>query len=89
MRAESRMIAAPQMALQAAAAVARDAGITPYVLGDAIEWQARDGWGPLCAALGAPIPSEPFPRVNTKEEFLARRGYCCASGCRHCPFIVD
>ncbi len=19
-------------------------------------------------------------------EFLARRGYCCASGCRHCPF---
>ena len=20
-------------------------------------------------------------------EFLASRGYCCESGCRHCPFI--
>jgi hypothetical protein len=20
-------------------------------------------------------------------EFLARRGYCCDSGCRHCPFV--
>jgi hypothetical protein len=21
--------------------------------------------------------------------FLADRGYCCDSGCRHCPYIVD
>ncbi|MFZ9675474.1 MAG: DUF5522 domain-containing protein [Ilumatobacteraceae bacterium] len=21
--------------------------------------------------------------------FLADRGYCCASGCRHCPYAVD
>lgn len=21
--------------------------------------------------------------------FLAERGYCCESGCRHCPFVVD
>jgi hypothetical protein len=21
-------------------------------------------------------------------DFLARRGYCCDSGCRHCPFVV-
>jgi hypothetical protein len=21
--------------------------------------------------------------------FLAERGYCCESGCRHCPFIID
>ncbi len=20
------------------------------------------------------------------EEFLRRRGYCCDSGCRHCPY---
>jgi len=20
------------------------------------------------------------------EEYLRRRGYCCESGCRHCPF---
>jgi hydroxypyruvate reductase len=41
-RAESRMIATPQMALEAAAAVARAAGVTPYILGDAIEGEARD-----------------------------------------------
>ncbi len=22
-------------------------------------------------------------------EFLARRGDCCDSGCRHCPFVVE
>jgi hypothetical protein len=30
------------------------------------------GWGPLCAALGIEPPDEPFPHVNTTEEFLAR-----------------
>jgi hypothetical protein len=37
-----------------------------------LEWKAADGWPPLCNALGLPIPPEPFPRVNTKEEFLNR-----------------
>ena len=37
-----RMIATPQMALEAAAAVAREAGIAPHILGDAIEGEARD-----------------------------------------------
>jgi len=41
-RSELRLIATPQMALQAAAAVARDAGVTPLILGDAIEGEARD-----------------------------------------------
>ena len=41
-RCETRMIATPQMALEAAAAVARDAGIVPHILGDAIEGEARD-----------------------------------------------
>jgi glycerate 2-kinase len=41
-RAETRMIAAPQMALEAAAAVAREAGYTACILGDAIEGEARD-----------------------------------------------
>ena len=39
---ETRFIATPQMALEAAAAVARQAGIKPYILGDAIEGEARD-----------------------------------------------
>src|SRR5574338_871095 len=34
-----------------------------------VEWTPSDGWAPLCAALGVPVPNEPFPRVNTSEEF--------------------
>jgi hydroxypyruvate reductase len=41
-RCETRMIATPQMALEAAALVAVDAGITPYILGNAIEGEASD-----------------------------------------------
>lgn len=37
-----RLIATPQMALEAAAAVAREAGIAPLILGDSIEGEARD-----------------------------------------------
>ena len=37
-----RMITAPQMALEAAAGVARAAGITPYILGDSLEGESRD-----------------------------------------------
>src|SRR5256712_973121 len=39
---ETRMIATPQMALEAAAAVAREAGIPAAILGDSIEGEARD-----------------------------------------------
>lgn len=36
-------------------------------------FSATDGWGPLCAFLGVPEPSEPYPRVNDSEEFKARQ----------------
>lgn len=41
-RCETRVIAAPQQALQAAAAVAQRAGCTPLILGDALEGEARE-----------------------------------------------
>ncbi len=41
-RSELRRIATPQMALEAAAEVARANGLTPHILGDAIEGEARD-----------------------------------------------
>ncbi len=41
-RAEIRLVATPQKSLEAAAAVARAAGIAPLLLGDAIEGEARD-----------------------------------------------
>ena len=37
-----------------------------------LEWRASDGWEPICKALGLPVTNEPFPRTNTKEEFLLR-----------------
>jgi hydroxypyruvate reductase len=39
---EVRMVATPQMALEAAAAVAREAGVASVILGDRIEGEARD-----------------------------------------------
>jgi glycerate 2-kinase len=39
---ETRMIATPQMALEAAATVAREAGVHAYILGDSIEGEARE-----------------------------------------------
>ena len=37
-----------------------------------IEFDAHDGWPPLCEALGVPVPDEPYPQVNTTEEFFER-----------------
>jgi hypothetical protein len=30
-----------------------------------------DGWEPLCAHLGVPVPDRPYPRRNSTEEFVA------------------
>ncbi len=32
--------------------------------------EAKDGWEPLCAFLGVPVPEGPYPRTNSKEEFF-------------------
>jgi hypothetical protein len=37
-----------------------------------IDWQPGDGWEPVCSRLNLPIPYEPFPHANTREEFLSR-----------------
>jgi hypothetical protein len=31
-------------------------------------FSARQGWEPLCAFLGVPVPKVPFPRVNSRDE---------------------
>lgn len=41
-RTQTTLIATPQRSLEAAAAVARQAGITPVILGDAIEGESRE-----------------------------------------------
>lgn len=58
-----RLIATPQMSLEAAARVARDAGVTPVLLGDALEGEARElgtvmaGIARAVAAHGTPAPA--------------------------------
>lgn len=32
-------------------------------------FDAKQGWAPLCAFLGVPVPDAPFPSVNTTDEF--------------------
>jgi hypothetical protein len=34
-----------------------------------VEWHPGDGWEPLCAALGLPVPAEPFPHANSADDF--------------------
>jgi hydroxypyruvate reductase len=60
-RSGLRIVATPQMALEAAARVARAAGVSPHILGDAIEGEARDV-GKVFAgvALQAAERSQPF-----------------------------
>jgi len=33
-------------------------------------FNVKDGWAPLCGFLGATVPSTPFPKSNTREEFM-------------------
>jgi len=35
-------------------------------------YEVKQGWQPLCDFLGAPVPDEPFPRTNHREEFWDR-----------------
>jgi hypothetical protein len=32
-------------------------------------FQVKDGWEPLCKFLNEPVPNQPFPRTNNREEF--------------------
>jgi hypothetical protein len=34
-----------------------------------LEWEVGDDWAPLCERLRVPVPGEPFPHVNTTEEY--------------------
>ena len=58
-----------------AAYVAHNDAVRAATPGDRlVEWQPGDGWEPLCAALGVPVPDEPFPEVNSTAEFRDRAG---------------
>jgi hypothetical protein len=39
-----------------------------------LEFDVVQGWEPLCAFLGVPVPDEPFPNVNDTAQFRAMFG---------------
>ncbi|HEV2346261.1 MAG TPA: sulfotransferase [Actinocrinis sp.] len=44
--------------------------VKAYVPADRLlVFQVSEGWEPLCAFLGVPVPETPFPRVNDTKEF--------------------
>ncbi|AQR71853.1 glycerate kinase [Janthinobacterium sp. LM6] len=59
---QTTLVATPQMALEAAAQVARAAGVTPYILGDSLEGEARDVGKVMAGiALQTAVRGQPFP----------------------------
>ncbi|MFC4116515.1 sulfotransferase family protein [Nonomuraea zeae] len=36
-------------------------------------FESGQGWEPLCAFLGVPVPEEPFPQVNERAAFMGKR----------------
>jgi hypothetical protein len=42
--------------------------------GELLVFDVADGWEPLCAFLGVPVPAEPFPRTNTADDFRTMAG---------------
>jgi len=55
--------------------VRRNAAVRAEVpAGRLVEWRPADGWGPLCDALGVPVPDEPFPATNSTGDFRTMAG---------------
>lgn len=91
-RCSARLIATPQMALEAAAACARAAGATPVILGDSIEGEARDvarvmaGIARQVALRGQPV-APPCVLLSGGETTVTVRGSGC--GGRNVEFLLS
>jgi glycerate 2-kinase len=91
-RAECRMIATPQMALEAAATVAREANVGPLILGDSLEGEARDvgkvmaGIAQQVALRGQPI-APPCVLLSGGETTVTVRGN--GRGGRNVEFLLS
>ena len=91
-RAETHLITTPQIALEAAADAARAAGVTPYILGDAIEGEARDvgkvlaGLARQVATRGQPFAA-PCVLLSGGETTVTLRGQ--GRGGRNVEFLLS
>ncbi len=90
-RSEVRMIAAPQLSLEAAAEAARAAGVTPVILGDSLEGEAREV-GRVMAGIAQQVlrHGQPAPRpavlISGGETTVTLRGQGC--GGRNVEFLL-
>ncbi len=86
------MLATPQMALEAAARAARDLGVTPLLLGDAIEGEAREvarvfaGVTRSVVEHGQPLP-RPCVLLSGGETTVTLRGH--GRGGRNAEFLLS
>ncbi len=90
-RAQAVMVATPNAALEAAAAVAREAGFTPLILGDAIEGEASEvarvmaAMATHCAKHGQPA-MPPCALISGGETTVTVRGQ--GRGGRNAEFLL-
>jgi glycerate 2-kinase len=90
-RVENIMIATPQASLEAAADVARAAGVTPVILGDSIEGESRDvalvhaGIARQCAMRGQP-ERPPCVLISGGETTITLKGK--GKGGRNTEFLL-
>jgi glycerate 2-kinase len=90
-RVENVMIATPQASLEAAAEVARKAGVTPVILGDSIEGESRDvalvhaGITRQCAMRGQP-QEPPCVLISGGETTITLKGK--GKGGRNTEFLL-
>lgn len=91
-RAEAVMVATPQLALEAAAAVARQAGLDAHILGDALEGEARH-LGTALAGIARQVArrGQPFARpcvlLSGGEATVSVRGG--GQGGRNVEFLLS
>lgn len=89
---DTRMIVTPQMALEAAAKVAEAEGVTPYILSDALEGEARDMGKTLAGiALQVARRGQPFAApcvlLSSGESTVTVRGN--GRGGRNVEFLLS
>ena len=90
-RAEWALLATPQDSLTAAARIARDAGVTPLILGDSIEGEAREvarvmaGIARQVVRHGEPLPA-PCVLLSGGETTVTVRGH--GRGGRNAEFLL-
>jgi len=91
-RSSARIIATPQLALEAAATVARKAGLNAHILGDALEGEARDVGSVLgaiatqVARYGQPV-TPPCVLLSGGETTVSVRGN--GRGGRNVEFLLS